>query len=58
MDEKQLEKIEELTMEVHMNLEILNHALKQMEMDGIDVCAVSSFVEIIYKKSDKIINNF
>lgn len=54
MNEEQLYKIEGLTLEMHMELEILNSALKYMEMEGADVCALSSFVEKIYEKSDNI----
>lgn len=58
MNEEEMRKIEIMTFEINMELEILNNALKYMEMEGINVCSISNFVEKLYIKSNEIIRIF
>lgn len=53
MNEEQLDKIDELTLDLDMELNILHNALKYTD-DELDIAALSHFVENIYKKSTEI----
>lgn len=53
MNANQLEKIDDLTFELHMDLNILNCALKNND-DDLEICSLNSFVEKLYQKSKEI----
>ena len=53
MNEEELEKLDELTLDINMELNILHNALKHAD-EELDIVAVSYFVENIYKKSCEI----
>jgi len=54
MHEEDFNKLDELTLNVNMDLNILHNALKYTDLDELDIAAVSYFAENIYKKSEEI----
>lgn len=57
MNKEQLDKIDELTLYMNMELNILHNALKYTD-EELELVAVSHFVENIYKKSNELRNIF
>lgn len=57
MDDEKLRELDELTLSIDMELNILYIALKYFDKE-LDITAVNYFVENIYKKSCKIRNLF
>ena len=53
MNEEQLDKIDELSLEISLELNILHNALKYTD-EELEIAAVSHFVENIYKKSTEL----
>jgi len=51
MSEEDLEKLEEFTFKICMQLNLLYNALKDCDWDELDICAVSCFVEDMYNQS-------
>lgn len=56
MDDKKIDMLEELTLNLHLDLNVLNSALKTD--DDLEICALSHFVERIYNDSSSIRNLF
>lgn len=56
MEKEQIEKLDELTLDVNFDLAILNSAIK--DSDNLEVCTLESFVERIYQNSKVIRNIF
>ncbi len=56
MDETTLDKLEDLTLDLNMDLNVLNSALKD-DCD-LQICSISNFVERIYDISKDIRNLF
>jgi hypothetical protein len=57
MDEEKTRKLDELTLSIDMDLNILHNALKYNDK-ALEMSSVSYFVENIYKKSCEIRNLF
>lgn len=57
MNEKQTNKLDELTLDINFNLAILKSAIKNDDAD-LEICVLESFVENIYQTSQKIRNLF
>lgn len=57
MDANELKKLDDLTLELDMDLNILNSALKSDDED-LEICSLNNFVERIYQKSNEIRNVF
>ena len=53
MNQELLQKIDDLTLDLNMDLSVLNSAVKNYDND-LEVCSLVNFVEIIYKLSDEI----
>jgi len=53
MNQELLQKIDDLTLDLKMDLSVLNSAVKNYDND-LEVCSLVNFVEIIYKLSDEI----
>lgn len=51
MNTNQLTRLDDLTLTLNFDLAILNSAIKD---DDLEICALGSFVEKIYKDSEKI----
>jgi len=58
MNEENLDKLEEITSNLCMRLNILHNALKDCDWSELDICAVSCFVEDIYNQSKELGNIF
>jgi hypothetical protein len=54
MDEEKIKTLDELTLYLNMDLNILHNALKYVDTEELDIAAVSYFVENIYKNSCEI----
>lgn len=52
MNKEQIERIDELTMNLNFDLAILNSAVK--DFDNLEVCVLDNFVEKIYISSGEI----
>lgn len=50
---EEMDKLDELTLYIHMDLNILYNSLKYMD-EELDITALSYFVETIYKNSCKV----
>jgi hypothetical protein len=57
MDESKLNKLDDLTLNINLDLSVLNSALKDDNGD-LQLCALSNFVEKIYNDSNNIRNLF
>ncbi len=57
MDEIKLGQLDELTLSINLDLNLLNSALKD-DTGELEICSISHFVEKIYNDSDKIRNLF
>lgn len=57
MEKEILNKLEELTHYINLDLNILYNALKYTDED-LDIAAISNFSERIYKQSNEIRNLF
>jgi len=53
MDDEKLEKLDDLTLSINLDLNILNSALKD-DYGNLEMCLVSQFVERIYQNSDEV----
>ena len=53
MDEAKFNELDELTLNINLNLCVLNSALKE-DYGDLEICAVSNFVEKIYNDSNSI----
>jgi len=51
MDEEKINELDGLTLNLNLALNILYNALKDLDNEELDICAVSHFVENIYKRS-------
>lgn len=56
MNKEQIEKLDELTLNINFDLAILAGAVK--DYDNLEVCMLEDFVERIYKNSKEIRNIF
>ena len=56
MNKEQIEKLDDLTLDINFDLAILNSAVKDSE--NLEVCTLENFVERIYQNSEKIRNIF
>lgn len=54
MDEENFNQLDELTLNINLELNILYNALKYLDFEELDITAVSCFVKRLYKKSDEI----
>jgi len=54
MKNEQIEKLDELTLDINFNLAILNSAVK--DYDNLEICMLENFIETIYKTSKEIRN--
>jgi len=53
MNQESIQKIDDLTLDLNMDLSILNSAVKNFDND-LEVCSLVNFIEKIYKLSDEI----
>jgi len=53
MNQELIQRIDELTLDLNMDLSILNSAVRNFDGD-LEVCSLVNFVEKIYKLSDEI----
>jgi len=53
MEELKIEKLDDLTLNLNMDLNILNSALKD-DTGDLEICSISKFVERIYGDSSSI----
>lgn len=51
MNKEQIERLDELTLDLNFDLAILNSAIKDTE--NLEVCALNNFVEKIYQASEE-----
>lgn len=56
MKKEQIEKLDELTLDVNFDLAILTSAVR--DYDNLEVCMLESFMKKIYKNSKEIRNIF
>lgn len=52
MNAQQIDRLDDLTLEIDNNLSILNSAVKDSE--NLEICSLGSFVENIYSNSKQI----
>jgi len=57
MNVAEMEKVEKTILDINLKLNILYNALKYQDKE-VDMCAVSYFVEGIYRTSEEIMNIF
>jgi len=53
MDELKIEQLDDLTLSLNLDLNLLNSALKD-DYGDLEICAISNFVEKIYNDSNSI----
>ena len=57
MNDEKLETLDELTLNISLDLNILHNALKYSDNE-LDTCAISYFVEKIYHTANEVRNLF
>lgn len=57
MNNQEIQKLDELTLDLNMDLAILNSAVGSFD-DNLQICDLINFVKKIYKNSEEIRNIF